>query len=158
MIFSSCLRSCLYQYIALWPRFCSHFSDFLDPTCAMRYLGVWETVVSRGAEKERRRIQTSPRWQALAGHMTNRPRDLILQHTSWTKDSPAPRRQRTIQQRNPEPMVETGTVWSSVVGRRRQFSTALTGALPVMSQPRMTSPCWASPLPSFPALVPFKTC
>lgn len=76
----------------------------------MRCFGVWETAVSRGAEKERSGIQTSPRRETVAGHMLSRLRDPTGHLATWTEDSPAPRRQRTIQQKSVEPMVETDTV------------------------------------------------
>lgn len=72
IIFSNCLESCLYQYIASWPRFCSHFRDFLFPTCVTRYFGVCKTAVSKRPEEESSRIQTSPRRAPVAGGLTNR--------------------------------------------------------------------------------------
>ena len=75
MIFSNFLESWIYQYMASWFRFCSHFRVFLFPTCEMRYSGVWETDVSKGSEKERSRIQTSPRGQPVAAGMMDSLRD-----------------------------------------------------------------------------------
>ena len=97
------MESCLYQYIALWPSFCSQLRDFLFPAWATRYFGVWKTAVSKGPEKKRGRIQTNAGRQLVAGFVSRleTPSELCL----LAPHSPAPRRQRATQQRSLEPMV-----------------------------------------------------
>jgi hypothetical protein len=89
------LAFCLYQYIALCPRCCSHFKDFLFEVPIDRYLGVWIILESMGTV--RRKGQKADRTRRKLIIVAKRNKLGVQRQPIGTQDSPAPRRQRTTQ-------------------------------------------------------------